>query len=97
VWPDLCRDAGLGRIALLDATPVHHTRPVGGELYRNHPEMNPRADAARLLRAYGIEDVRAVAKYSFEGQVREVALPLGERLLFWLKRLNGRRKHRAPA
>ncbi|HET7867896.1 MAG TPA: glycosyltransferase family 25 protein [Burkholderiaceae bacterium] len=97
VWPGLCRDAGLGRIALLDATPVHHTRPVGGELYRNHPEMDPRADAARLLRAYGIQDVRAVAKYSFEGQVRDVALPLGERLLFWLKRLNGRRKHRAPA
>lgn len=97
VWPGLCRDPGLGRIALLDATPVHHTRPVGGELYRNHPELNPHADAARLLSAYGIEDVRAVAKYSFEGQVRDVALPLGERLLFWLKRLNGRRKHRAHA
>lgn len=97
VWPRLCREAGLGRMAVLDATPVHHTRPVGGELYRNHPGMDPRADAARLLRAHGIEDVRAVAKYSFEGQVRDVALPLRERLLFWFKRLNGRRKHRAPA
>jgi hypothetical protein len=95
IWPTLCRDAGLGRMAVLDATPVRHTRPVGGELYRNHPDLDPRSDAARLLRRYGIPEVRAVAKYSFEGAVRDVALPLGERLLFWLKRLNGRRKHRA--
>ncbi len=97
VWPALCREAGLGRIAIIDSTPVHHTRPVGGELYRNHPDMNPRADAARVLQAYGLQEVRAVAKYSFEGQVRDVALPLGERLVFWLKRLNGRRKHRVHA
>ena len=95
VWPALCRQAGLGRMAVLDATPVRHTRPVGGELYRNHPDLDPREDAVRLLRRYGIAEVRAVAKYSFEGAVREVALPLGERILFWLKRLNGRRKHRA--
>jgi hypothetical protein len=95
VWPTLCRQAGLGRMAILDATPVRHTRPVGGELYRNHPDLDPRNDAVRLLRKYGIAEVRAVAKYSFEGAVREVALPLGERILFWLKRLNGRRKHRA--
>ncbi|HEX2540188.1 MAG TPA: DUF707 domain-containing protein [Caldimonas sp.] len=95
VWPGLCRQAGLGRMAIVDATPVRHTRPVGGELYRNHPELDPRRDAAQLLRKYHIAEVRAVAKYSFESTVREVALPLGERILFWLKRLNGRRKHRA--
>ncbi len=94
LWPRLCDEAGLGRIAIIDATPVRHTRPVGGELYRNHPGMDPRADAERILRRYGIEEVRAVAKYSFEGRVREVPLPLLERLLYWLKRLNGRRKHR---
>lgn len=97
VWPTLCRRAGADRIAILDATPVRHTRPVGGELYRRHPDMDPRRDAARVLAAYGIPEVRAVAKYSFEGQVRDVSLPLAERLLFWLKRLNGRRKHRAHA
>jgi hypothetical protein len=95
IWPTLCRQAGLGRMAILDATPVRHTRPVGGELYANHPDLDPRRDAERLLRQHGIAEVRAVAKYSFEGSVREVALPLGERFLFWLKRLNGRRKHRA--
>jgi GR25 family glycosyltransferase involved in LPS biosynthesis len=97
VWPTLCRRAGLGRIGIVDATPVRHTRPVGGELYRNHPDMDPRGDAARLLSAYGINEVRALAKYSFRGQVRDEALPLGQRLVFWLKRLNGRRKHRATA
>ncbi len=91
VWPALCRKAGLGRIAIIDATPVRHTRPLGGELYRNHPSMDPRGDAARILRRYGIEEVRATAKYSVEGEVRDVALRLPTRLLFWLKRLNGRR------
>lgn len=97
LWPPLCRRAGLGRIAVIDATPVRHTRPVGGELYRNHPDLDPRRDAERLLRRRGIAEVRAVAKYAFEGRVRDTALPLSSRLLFWLKRLNGRRKHRAPA
>lgn len=95
VWPTLCARAELGRIAIVDATPVHHTRPVGGgSLYRDHPEMQPRQEAQRLLRAYGIEEVRAVAKYSFEGGVRDVPLPPRLRLLYWIKRLNGRRKHR---
>jgi hypothetical protein len=97
VWPGLCSKAGLGDIGVIDATPVRHTRPVGGELYRNHPELDPRADAERLLRHYGLREVRAVAKYSVERSVRDVPLPLRQRLLFWLKRLNGRRKHLRPA
>jgi hypothetical protein len=95
VWPTLCREASLGRLAVIDATPVKHTRPVGGELYRNNPELDPRADAERVLRHYGLSQVRAVAKYAFEGEVRDVALPLGDRIMFGLKKLNGRRKHRA--
>jgi hypothetical protein len=94
LWPTLCRRAGLDRIAVIDATPVRHTRPVGGELYRNNPDLDPRRDARRLLRKYGIAEVRAVAKYSFGRSVREVSQPLGERFRFWLKRLNGQRKHR---
>ena len=94
LWPTLCREHGLDRIAVIDATPVRHTRPVGGELYRNNPDLDPRAEARRLLRRYGIPEVRAIAKYSFGRRVREVSQPLGERLVFWLKRLNGQRKHR---
>ena len=93
VWPVLLRRAGLERLAIIDATPVRHTRPPGGELYRNHPQMDPRRDAETLLRSYGLLEVRAVAKYSFGHRVRETPLPLHQRLLFGLKRLNGRRKH----
>ena len=93
VWPTLCRSAGLDRIAVIDATPVHHTRPVGGELYRNHLDLDPRADAARIIRRYGLQEVRALAKYSVKARVRDVALSTPERFVFWLKRLNGRRKH----
>ena len=93
VWPALCRQAGLPRMAVIDATPVRHTRPVGGELYRNHPELDPRRDAEQVLLQYGLSEVRAVAKYSFGRRVQDVPLPLRQRLMFWLKRLNGRRKH----
>ena len=94
VWPALCRDAVLDRIAVIDATPVRHTRPVGGELYRNHPDLDPRAEAQRLLGKYGLAEVRATAKYSFGRRVREVSQPMTERVVFWLKRINGQRKHR---
>lgn len=93
VWPVLCRRAGLDRIAVIDATPVRHTRPVGGELYANHPELDPRGDAERVLARYGIAEVRAVAKYAFQREVRDRPLPAGTRAWYWLKRLNGRRKH----
>jgi hypothetical protein len=92
VWPLLCERAGLDRIAVIDATPVCHTRPVGGELYRNHSDLDPRADAALVIRRYGLQEVRAVAKYSVRRKVKEVPLPPSERFVFWLKRLNGRRK-----
>ncbi|WP_157271699.1 DUF707 domain-containing protein [Azohydromonas aeria] len=92
-WPVLCERAGLSGIAVIDATPVWHTRPLGGELYRNHA-LDPRADAARVLSRYGLQEVRAVAKYSVLARVQAVPLSLRERLVFWLKRLNGRRKLR---
>lgn len=93
VWPTLCRRAQLDGIAVLDATPVWHTRPVGGELYRNNRELDPRADAARVIRKYGLQEVRAVAKYSIERKVKDVPLQPAERFMFWLRRINGRRKH----
>lgn len=93
VWPQLCAKAGLQGMAVIDATPVRHTRPVGGELYRNHPEMDPRRDAAAVVQRHGLKEIRAIAKYSFERCVRDAQLPLSTRFVFWLKRLNGRRKH----
>ncbi len=93
LWPGLCRRAGLRGMAVIDATPVWHTRALGGELYRNHGQLDPRADAAGVMRKYGLQEVRAVAKYSIERKVKDVPLPPLQRLLYWLKRLNGRRKH----
>jgi hypothetical protein len=95
VWPTLCRDAGLERLAVIDATPVHHTRPPGGELYRNHPELDPRRDAEQVLAHYGVQEVRATAKYSFGDRVQARSLPWSLRTVYWLKRLNGRRKYLA--
>lgn len=92
VWPTLCERAGLSGIAVIDATPVWHTRPLGGELYRNH-ELDPRADAARVIGKYGLQEIRALAKYSVESCVKAVPVPVGQRIVFWLKRINGRRKH----
>jgi hypothetical protein len=94
LWPKLCQQAGLDRMAVIDATPVRHTRPCGGELYARHPEMDPREDARRILRKYGLHDARAEAKYSFSLQVRETRLPVLVRLAYALRKLNGRRKHR---
>ena len=94
VWPELCKAEKLDAIAVLDATPVRHTRPVGGELYRNNTDMDPRADAARVIDKYGLQEVRAVAKYSVRGKVMDVPLLPAERFMFWLRRVNGRRKHR---
>lgn len=93
VWPRLCREAGAGPLAVIDATPVRHTRPVGGELYRNHPELDPRADARRVVGKYQVEEVRALAQYTIDGCVRATPLPLLTRFTYLLKRLNGRRKH----
>lgn len=92
VWPVLCRNAGEGRLAIIDGAPVRHTRPVGGELYRNHAGMSPRQDAERVIRKYGLREVRAVAQYSIGRRVCARPLPWPTRLLYWLKRLNGRRK-----
>jgi hypothetical protein len=92
VWPLLCERAGLSGIGIIDATPVWHTRPLGGELYRNN-ELDPRNDAARMIRKYGLQEIRALAKYSEHARVQAVPSPMRQRIVFWFKRLNGRRKH----
>lgn len=97
LWPVLCERAGLDRIAVIDATPVRHTRPCGGELYRRHPDLDPRADAQRIVRKYGLEEMRAVARWSIERRVREAPLPVGRRLYYWIRKVNGRRRHRQDA
>jgi hypothetical protein len=94
LWPRLCMEAGLGDMAVIDATPVRHTRPCGGELYRNNPQLQPQSDASRIVSKYGLNEMRAVAKYSFGKRVQALPLPAFVRFWYSLRRLNARRKHR---
>ena len=94
LWPQLCREAGLDRSAVIDATPGRHTRPCGGELYRRNPELDPREDARHVLRKYGLQEVRATARYSFESRVQDAPLPATQQIVYWLKKLHARHKHR---
>jgi hypothetical protein len=86
LWPRLCEDAGLGRLAIIDATPVRHTRPCGGELYRRNPQLAPRDEAQRLLEEHGLHRQRIDSKYGFTDCLRETPLPLGRRLYYSLRR-----------
>ena len=55
VWGHLCQQSGK-TMAIIDATPVKHTRPVasGGDLYKNNPELDPKLDRERLVAKYGL-------------------------------------------
>jgi hypothetical protein len=44
MWCKMVQNDRYNAIAVLDATPVRHTRPVGGELYIKNPDMNPSND-----------------------------------------------------
>lgn len=97
LWPVLCDRAGLDGVAVIDATPVRHTRPCGGELYRRHPDLDPRGDALRVVGKYGLHEQRAAARWTFGPRVHETPLPVARRLFYWLRRVNGRRRLRADA
>jgi hypothetical protein len=93
VWPTLIENPDGHRIAVIDATPVWHTRPVGGgDLYKNNPDANPMNDARRLLAKYGCEETRVRAKYQFHGGIRVVEPAWRERLVLALRGLNARRR-----
>lgn len=48
LWPILLEYRAM---AIIDATPVIHTRPIGGELYKNN-HLTPRDDISRLQELY---------------------------------------------
>lgn len=48
LWSNLFCQQGKDRVAVLDATPVKHTRPVGGELYAKNPELSPVNDWRKI-------------------------------------------------
>lgn len=97
VWPTL---AGKGRddaIAILDATPVKHTRPLGGDLYRNNPDMDPRKDEKALLERYQLQDLRYTGKYQLNSVITKTQAHWRLRLKMWLGLVNSRRRQRRQA
>lgn len=94
VWPRLVGAEGRAAMAILDATPVWHTRPLGGELYRNHPEMDPARDVERLILEYDLSPEELATQYTWHGACRESAPAWPVRLLQWLHRLNRIRRMR---
>lgn len=94
VWPSLCSDGDPRNVGLIDATPVKHTRPVGGELYKNNPEMDPRREAERVHAKYNVKPVKALAIYPLNGGVGFTQPPWLERIRLAIKVANGHRKFR---
>lgn len=99
VWPSLVGRGRLDAMAVLDATPVKHTRPVlGGDLYGNNPELDPHRDLKALVEGYGVAEDMATAKYRFHGGIARVQPGWWDRLRLrfriWkaLRRLSRRRE-----
>lgn len=92
VWPKLLGGAADGRVAVLDATPVKHTRPIGGgDLYKQNPELDPRRDSRRLTDAHGLSTERFTEKFRHYQALAFVPLPWFKRLALWARGLNARR------
>jgi len=91
VWPKLL-DRTRFPLAVIDATPVKHTRPLGGELYKNNPELSPHADEMRLVTQYQVQGARAVGKYGFVDGLGRKPAPWWDRLRLRVRRWNALRK-----
>lgn len=94
VWPALATAGRERAMAILDATPVWHTRPLGGELYRNNPELSPNKDIYALVERYRLTPGQLSTQYGWNDGLRLVPAPWWERLVQGLKRLNRARRMR---
>ena len=88
VWPRLVGEQRRQSIAILDATPVWHTRPLGGELDRNHPEMNPQRDVERVILEYDLTPEELASQYTWDACCASVKPAWTVRLVQELRRLN---------
>ncbi|WP_299804450.1 DUF707 domain-containing protein [uncultured Shewanella sp.] len=74
LWPHLIENKDFKNIAVIDATAVIHTRPVGGELYKLNPELSPARDAEQLQSLYpqfNISRRHAPNKFKVFSQISE--------------------------
>lgn len=87
LWPRLLADRDEPAIAIIDATPVYHARPVGGgELYRHAGMSGAQRDKQALLEQHGLDSRVLVDARYFTGGVRHVRLPLWKRAIDRLTR-----------
>lgn len=94
LWPRLIGNARQDSIAILDATPVWHTRPLGGELYKNNPEMDPRRDMDGVILKHGLTPEELATQYSWHAGLQMRPPPWPVRLAQALRRLNRVRRMR---
>lgn len=86
-WPSMIRKGIKPVIAILDATPVRHTRPLGGNLYSNNPSLKPWDDVTTITSTYNVPCAPAKFEFGILGVVRATSLPWRARLAQWFKRL----------
>lgn len=97
LWPELVAKGRTDRIGLIDATPVKHTRPLGGDLYKNNPELDPRLDEQAIIDKYGLHAQRTIAKYELYGGVVRQGADLKDQLSLGLRKLNSKRLQKRRA
>lgn len=97
IWPHLCAEERDDAVAILDAVAVRHTRPVGGDLYRRNPELDPHRDWSAALQRYGVARSTARTRYGTAGTIRRVRPGLLKRLFLRLRELNNERVARRRA
>lgn len=82
LWPRLLADRGEQALAIIDATPVYHSRPVGGgELYKSSGMRAALHDKHALFAKYGLDNRVLVEARYFSGGVRSTRLPPWRRAL----------------
>lgn len=92
LWPHLCGRGRRDSLAIIDATPVRHTRALGGELYRNLGDINPKDDMASLMEKYGASEIQPTMLSGVHMVERTVWLRtrrefsrVSKRIKLWLK------------
>ena len=84
IWPALCMANGLRQIGIIDAVAIKHTRPLGGDLYKNNPHLDCYRDEKDVLRKYSVSSYFRNPKYEILSErVTRVKDPLLSR--FWLR------------
>ena len=94
IWPTLAGKGRTDSIAIIDATPVRHTRPLGGDLYRNHPDLDPRQDEARLLAQFDLVQHRWSGKFRVYSVIARTPPSLVDRWRMTVNRLKAKHRYK---